>query len=269
MATRDLVPRADSEGGIGTTLKRWAAAWFDAINGKDISSGVATTAEVEALSTTYAPISHVEQHFIGGSDAFLKANTAFYGLARLATEAEVITGTDTAKAVTPAGVAAAAIFKSLGSAKGDLITFSAANTPARLGVGASGQFLRVSPAGLPAWGKSNIYTGSFSRDMATASGLQSITGIGFTPSNIIFFGNVNATQVVSFGMYGNSGNHGIGSIGSVFYSNATIDIIAFIDGGNSQTASVASLDTDGFTLLWGKTGLPTGTMNVFFTAFEA
>lgn len=46
MATRDIVPRADSEGGIGTTLKRWAAGWFDAINGKDISSGVATTTEL-------------------------------------------------------------------------------------------------------------------------------------------------------------------------------------------------------------------------------
>ena len=48
MATRNLVPRADSEGGIGTTLKRWAAGWFDAINGKDITGGVATSGELSA-----------------------------------------------------------------------------------------------------------------------------------------------------------------------------------------------------------------------------
>lgn len=46
MATRDIVPRADSEGGIGTSLKRWASGWFDAINGKDISGGVATAGEL-------------------------------------------------------------------------------------------------------------------------------------------------------------------------------------------------------------------------------
>ena len=29
MATRNIVPRADSEGGIGTSLKYWAQAFFD------------------------------------------------------------------------------------------------------------------------------------------------------------------------------------------------------------------------------------------------
>jgi hypothetical protein len=55
MATKNIVPRADSEGGIGTTLKRWASGWFYAINGKDISSGVATTAELEALTPPPSP----------------------------------------------------------------------------------------------------------------------------------------------------------------------------------------------------------------------
>ena len=84
MATRDLVPRADSEGGIGTTLKRWAAAWFDAINGKDISSGVATTAEVEALSTTYAPlakgVTNGDSHDHSGGDGAQIDHGALFGL---------------------------------------------------------------------------------------------------------------------------------------------------------------------------------------------
>ena len=84
MATRDLVPRADSEGGIGTTLKRWAAAWFDAINGKDISSGVATTAEVEALSTTYAPlakgVTNGDAHDHYGGDGAQIDHGALFGL---------------------------------------------------------------------------------------------------------------------------------------------------------------------------------------------
>lgn len=84
MATKNIVPRADSEGGIGTTLKRWASGWFDAINGKDISSGVATTGEVNALSTTYAPITkgvtNGDSHDHSGGDGGQIAHTALSGI---------------------------------------------------------------------------------------------------------------------------------------------------------------------------------------------
>ena len=42
------------------------------------------------------------------------------------------------------------IAKSLTSAKGDMIYASAANTPARLGIGSAGQFLSVAN-GVPTW----------------------------------------------------------------------------------------------------------------------
>lgn len=41
MATRNFVPRADNEGGIGTALKKWAAGFFTSI-----------TASVATFSTT-------------------------------------------------------------------------------------------------------------------------------------------------------------------------------------------------------------------------
>ena len=42
------------------------------------------------------------------------------------------------------------IAKSLTSAKGDMIYASAANTPARLGIGSNGQFLSIAD-GIPKW----------------------------------------------------------------------------------------------------------------------
>lgn len=42
MATRNIVPRADSEGGIGTSVKRWATGFFDEIDATSyvgVSSG--------------------------------------------------------------------------------------------------------------------------------------------------------------------------------------------------------------------------------------
>ena len=33
MATRDIAPQANNEGGIGTTIKKWANVWATLING--------------------------------------------------------------------------------------------------------------------------------------------------------------------------------------------------------------------------------------------
>lgn len=72
------------------------------------------------------------------------SSTTVVGAVELATSAETTTGTDTARATTPAGVQAVRdllIPKSLVDAKGDILTATANDTPARLGVGTNGQVL--------------------------------------------------------------------------------------------------------------------------------
>lgn len=63
------------------------------------------------------------------------------GVVELATDGETETGTDTARAVTPANVASAYIKRSLLTTRGDIITRGAA-APQRLALGASGRVLK-------------------------------------------------------------------------------------------------------------------------------
>ncbi len=74
------------------------------------------------------------------------ASTAVPGIVELATNAETATGTDATTAVTPAGAAFAYIPKSALTAKGVLISATAASTPSALGVGTDGQVLAACAA---------------------------------------------------------------------------------------------------------------------------
>lgn len=56
MATRNIVPRASDEGGLGTALKRWLNIFVKHINGKDVSGGVVVAGEVKGLISTNVTI---------------------------------------------------------------------------------------------------------------------------------------------------------------------------------------------------------------------
>jgi len=108
--------------------------------------------------------------------------------------------------------------------------------------------------------------GSLTRDTTAANGDVAYTGVGFKPAVIIFLAG-HSTDAISVG-----------------FSDVTIDACVIVrtgkltdtnaiycgntDGSASQTAVVKSMDADGFTLTWTKTGSPTGTDTVYYLAIR-
>ena len=111
-----------------------------------------------------------------------------------------------------------------------------------------------------------VYVGTFTRDVSAAGGDVSYTGIGFTPKAIIFLGCIAGAASFGVGIASAvSGNsQTTNPTGS---SRATTAVIFEPVSGNYQTASIASMDADGFTLTWAtKVGVPTGTVNATYLA---
>ena len=111
-------------------------------------------------------------------------------------------------------------------------------------------------------------SGSLVYDISTATGDQSITGLGGTPTSLSLFGGVTGS---SFG----GATWGLGNVANQFamYTGVTwqqsITAIAIVESGSGDrnTAVIKSFDADGFTLTWTKTGSPTGTARLNYTAF--
>lgn len=110
--------------------------------------------------------------------------------------------------------------------------------------------------------------GSFTRDVAAATGDVAYTGVGFEPRLIIFFAGMGTTNI---------GSYGVGIVGTQFcmrHTNATT--ISYSTGGcihlalgasDEHTAIVKSVESNGFTLTWTKVGTSvTGTCSAFYIA---
>jgi hypothetical protein len=101
---------------------------------------------------------------------------------------------------------------------------------------------------------------TISRALNAASGNVSYTGVGFTPSAIVFFhdqfntgifgmGLADSTGITSFSTYNN--------LPSALHSGTLLLQSTMSPGGaNSQSGALLSYDADGFTLVWTKTGSP-------------
>ena len=116
-----------------------------------------------------------------------------------------------------------------------------------------------------------VKLGSTTRDLTTASGTQSITGIGFAPK-IIF-----VTAAINGGAAGHSMGWSNGSVhachqvlGSSGFGTTAFCIYVTDDGTGAsyQTATVSSVNNDGFTLSWSKTGTPSNTATVNYLAMR-
>ena len=115
--------------------------------------------------------------------------------------------------------------------------------------------------------------GTFTRDLTTASGTQAITGVGFTPRFVTFAGHVHA--VTSYGFYGGVDNGTTATCFTDYWASAngqwyvvtnrSLDMRT--STGTIADAYISAFGADGFTLTWTKTGSPTGTGTITYTAF--
>ena len=113
--------------------------------------------------------------------------------------------------------------------------------------------------------------GSVARDLTTATGTQAVTGLGFSPSAVVFITGVNGTAQQSWGFSdGTSDLNFRNNAGGVADATEASSYVAFIETSvsNFQLAELDSLDADGFTLAWTKGGSPTGTAIVLYMAYR-
>ena len=156
-------------------------------------------------------------------------------------------------------------------AAGDLIQGSAADTAARLAIGALGTRLH-STGTLAEWQATWFKVGTFTRDTSLASGTQAVTGVGFTPKAVIFFAAVDTTSRFSVGFDDGTNSYLItdreGIAAATWRVLSTFSIEMVTNGSDIYQGEITTLGTDGFTITWTKIGTPTGTATIFYLALR-
>lgn len=117
------------------------------------------------------------------------------------------------------------------------------------------------------------FVGGFSRDMTLANGNQSVVGVGFRPTYIIFnAGIINLTGYpLSFGFTDGTNDRCRRNkfLELADQWTATSQVASMVlSGAADNGCTLASLDADGFTVTWAKSGSPTGTCSVDFLAIK-
>lgn len=105
---------------------------------------------------------------------------------------------------------------------------------------------------------------TFTRDMTTATGTQAVTGVGFTPTAIVFVYTISGTaqEGVGFSDSSKAGRNRNYLSPTGWFVGAQA-ISASVSSGNYQIGDVSTYDSDGFTISWTKAGSPTGTLTVY------
>ena len=145
---------------------------------------------------------------------------------------------------------------------GDLPYASAAATIAKLSVVANAKVFGNAAGTAPEYA-TGIKLGSFTRDISIASGTQQITGVGFKPSLVAFFANVSGNAATSIGATDGVTKAAVYNRHNVV-ANTWYSVIGYftslaMTGSDEYDASAITLDADGFTITWTRTGSPTGT----------
>lgn len=210
-AITSMTPTSHTHGNLTNDGKLGTTANYAVVTG---TGGAITAKSLQvdspaAEGTATAFITSVSQSSDGQITALKStvpsASTSVSGIVKLSSATN---STSEALAATPKAVKSAydlansAIPKSVGTAAGDIIYFSAASTPAKLAVGTSGQVLKISN-GVPTWADetdthyaANLITASSSTAKANAA-----SGTNSVYLNLVENGAVrNAHQIVGDGL---------------------------------------------------------------------
>lgn len=153
-------------------------------------------------------------------------------------------------------------------AAGDVLYGTAAGTLARLPISANKK-LYANSAGTALEYSTGLFAGSFSRDMATASGSVDYTGVGFKPTAVIFMARLVDVFTFSVGFQNAAVASAIFPYAVNIMSGSGASAIAlYTSASNYQLASISSYNADGFTLGWSKTGSPTGSATIYYLALR-
>lgn len=118
--------------------------------------------------------------------------------------------------------------------------------------------------------QSKFKVGTFTRDVSDASGTQEITGVGFEPKAFTFFACVDSTNNVSWGLDDTSSKFVVldfnDSAPGIYNTNSVSSIYMYFGVGIAYEGYVSATSSDGFTITWTKTGLPTGTLLIRYKA---
>lgn len=114
--------------------------------------------------------------------------------------------------------------------------------------------------------------GTFTRDISLATGTQAVTGVGFTPTMVILLAAVVGSSKQSLGFDDGTNHYTIhdnNPVSAGTYQKDALNSIKLVqDGSNYYTGNISSLDADGFTVSWTKTGTLSGTADIYYLAFR-
>ena len=111
---------------------------------------------------------------------------------------------------------------------------------------------------------------TFTYDVSAAPGTTAVAGLGFEPSIINIMAAVDNTSLKSSGFSDGTLNYVIGDSNGTTagshgpYASACVQLL--VDGSNFVRGSISAVTHDGFTITWTKTGSPTGSATVFYSA---
>jgi hypothetical protein len=129
----------------------------------------------------------------------------------------------------------------------------------------------IAAANLLPFGSNNTKVITFTNNLAT-TGTQTITGVGFTPSLVIFYATTSgATFSFSIGFDNGSTPQNIHQANTLVFFNTNpsgTSIILNITGTDYVYANITSFNSDGFVITWSKGGSPTGTAGVVALCFQ-
>lgn len=103
-------------------------------------------------------------------------------------------------------------------------------------------------------------------DTATATGTQDVTGVGFPAKVVIFLANQGISTELSIGFSNQEQNRCVFKASTNWTRTDAHCMVGWQSAGNDYRGKVTGFNDDGFSILWTRTGTPTGVFDFYFLA---